>query len=173
MKYIRSDPPPVYPLSPPEPRKAVLPGSDSSRTHVTARISSSYQAEAGPYAMDVIHTAIAVSDLDATLDFYVDGLGLARSNEFEIDGVRNVYVAGEDGTEIQFKFDPASTEPVEPAGIDHLAVSVDDVDAEFDRLREATDCPVQVEPTDIPEANARVAFVEDPEGYVVELVEYL
>lgn len=123
--------------------------------------------------MDVIHTAIQVSDLDATLDFYTGALGLELAHEFEMDGVRNVYVGGEGEAEIQFKHDPAATVPVEPAGIDHLAVSVADVDAEFERIRAETDCPVHVEPTDVPPADARVAFVEDPEGYVLELVEFL
>jgi lactoylglutathione lyase len=123
--------------------------------------------------MDVIHTAVAVSDIDETLAFYTEGLDLEYAHEFELDGVRNVYVAGEDGMEIQFKYDPDREEPVEPSGIDHLAVEVDDVPETFERLVEETGCPVAVEPTVIEPADARAAFVEDPDGYVVELVEYL
>lgn len=43
-------------------------------------------------ARDVIHTALWVSDIDETVDFYVDGLGLAHNWEFTSDGVRNVYL---------------------------------------------------------------------------------
>ena len=55
--------------------------------------------------------------------------------------------------------------------LEHLAVSVDDVDATHERLVEETDRPVVQEPTAVEAANARVSFVEDPDGYVVELIE--
>jgi lactoylglutathione lyase len=119
--------------------------------------------------MRLIHTALDVSDVDATLDFY-GTLGLEFTHEFTLDGVRNVYVGGGDGLELQFKYDAERDAPVEPAGVDHVAVEVDDVDAEFDRIVGETDCPVVYEPMTIEEANARAAFVEDPDGYVVELV---
>jgi lactoylglutathione lyase len=125
--------------------------------------------------MRVIHTALWVADIDRTLEFYVDGLGLERTNEFVGgDGATNCYLAGDDGTELQFKYhadEPGA--PVEPAGIDHVAVEVDDTDAELERLVEETGCPVRRGPLTSEGANARVAFIEDPDGYGVELVEFL
>ncbi|WP_255192100.1 VOC family protein [Natronobeatus ordinarius] len=123
--------------------------------------------------MDVIHTAIWVSDLEETAAFYEDVLGLEFQSEFTgDDGVVNYYVGTEDGADLQFKYDPDGKSAGPPAGIDHVALAVDDVDAEFDRVLEATDPPVVLEPTTVEAANARVAFLEDPAGYVVELVEY-
>ncbi|MFB6304259.1 MAG: VOC family protein [Haloferacaceae archaeon] len=124
--------------------------------------------------MDVIHTAIHVSDLDAMREFYVDALGLAEHHSFTYRGVENVYVGGEHG-EIQFRYDPDRERPVEPdrETLDHLAVGVDDVDDAFDDLVTETGCPVVDRPTTVDQAGARVAFVEDPEGYVLELVEEL
>lgn len=121
--------------------------------------------------MGLIHTAITVSDLDAMLDFYGE-LGLSKTGEFTMNGVENVYVGGDDGLEIQFKHDPDSDDDVEPAGIDHLAVEVDDADEAFEDLVSATGCPVVRKPFDVDPVGAHVAFVEDPDGYVVELVEY-
>lgn len=123
--------------------------------------------------MDVYHTAIWVSDLDAARSFYEDALGLSFANEFEAGGTTNYYVSGDARALLQFKYDPKREEPVEPAGVDHLALLVDDVDETFDALVEATGCPVVSRPADIPAADARAAFVEDPDGYVVELVEPL
>lgn len=120
--------------------------------------------------MDVFHTAIWVSDLEATRAFYEGALGLAFDSQFEKDGTTNHYVTGETQAQLQFKYDPDRREPVEPAGVDHLALLVDDVDATYEAVVEATGCPVVTEPVDIPEAGARAAFVEDPDGYVVELV---
>ncbi|WP_247004766.1 VOC family protein [Halosolutus gelatinilyticus] len=119
--------------------------------------------------MDVHHTAIRVSDLDATKEFYEDGLGLEYSYDFHTDdGVHNYYVTGDElGTEIQFTHDPDAE--IDPSGISHLAIIVEDADEVFERLVERTGCPVVREPATIEAANARAAFVEDPDGYEVEL----
>ncbi|ELY61892.1 VOC family protein [Natronolimnohabitans innermongolicus] len=120
--------------------------------------------------MDVQHTAIRVSDLEATREFYEEGLGLEYSQDFQTEsGVHNYYVTGDDlDTELQFVSDP-DADDVDPAGIVHLAIRVDDVDETFDALVEAVDPSVAGEPTTIEPANARAAFVEDPDGYEVEL----
>ncbi|MDQ2052212.1 VOC family protein [Natronolimnohabitans sp. A-GB9] len=121
--------------------------------------------------MDVIHSAIWVSDIDETLSFYVDVLGLEKTREFESgDGAKNVYVAGDSEIELQFKYHPDRELP-EPSGFDHVAVSVDDTDAELERIVEETDCPIRRGPLTSDGANARVAFIEDPDGYGIELVE--
>lgn len=121
--------------------------------------------------MDVIHSAMWVSDLEETLSFYVDALGLEKTREFESgEGATNVYVAGEGETEIQFKYDP-DREPPEPSGFDHVAIEVEDTDAELERLVEETGCPVRRGPLTSDGANARVAFIEDPDGYGIELLE--
>lgn len=121
--------------------------------------------------MDVLHSAIWVSDINETLSFYVDALGLKKTNEFESgDGAKNIYVAGESDTEIQFKYDPGR-EVQEATGFDHVAVAVDDTDAEVERLIEETGCTLRRGPLTSEGANARVAFIEDPDGYGVELVE--
>jgi lactoylglutathione lyase len=121
--------------------------------------------------MDVIHTAIRVSDLEEAREFFVEALGLEEHWSFTLGGVENVYVGGEHG-EIQLRYDPAADDP-EPdrEAFDHLAVSVDDADAETERMVEETDCEVVKGPLTVEAAEARVAFIEGPDGYVVELVE--
>lgn len=125
--------------------------------------------------MDVIHSAIWVSDLEQTLEFYVDELGLEKTNEFESgDGARNVYVAGESDVEIQFKYEEGrEVEQSENGVYDHVAIAVDDTDAEVQRLVEEGSATLRRGPLDSEGANARVAFIEDPEGNGVELVEEL
>ena len=123
--------------------------------------------------MDVIHHAIWVSDLDRILEFYVDELGLEKTNEFESgDGATNVYVAGEGDVEIQFKHEDGRTVDQREDGVfDHVAIAVDDTDAEVERLCEEGSATLERGPLDSEGANARVAFISDPEGNGIELVE--
>ncbi len=123
--------------------------------------------------MDVIHTAIWVSDLDDARVFFVDALGLEEKWSFTFDGVENVYVGGEHG-EIQLRSASGADAPApDRTTLDHLAVSVEDVDAETERMVEETDCAVVDGPLTVDAAGARVSFIEGPDGYVVELVETL
>ncbi|WP_330632968.1 VOC family protein [Halocatena halophila] len=123
--------------------------------------------------MEVLHNAVWVSDLETTLSFYVDALGLEKRWEFVgDDGTTNVFVGGTGEAEIQFKHRPDRVPP-ESDGYDHVAVGVADVDAEFERLVDETGCAVRLEPSHSDGADTRVAFVEDPDGYGVELVEVM
>jgi lactoylglutathione lyase len=123
--------------------------------------------------MDIIHHAVWVSDVEKTLDFYVDELGLEKTKEFVSgDGARNVYVAGENSVEIQFKHEPDRDIGPGPNGpFDHVAIEVDDIDGELNRLVEKGSATLVRGPLDSEGANARVAFIEDPAGYGIELVE--
>ncbi|MFC4440370.1 MULTISPECIES: VOC family protein [Natrialbaceae] len=121
--------------------------------------------------MEIQHSAMQVSDLEATKSFYENGLGLEYAWDFHTDeGVHNYYVTGDElDTWIQFVHDPDKTEPIDPSGFAHLGILVDDTDDVFNQLCERTDCPVIKEPTTVDAANARVAFVKDPDGYEVEV----
>ncbi|WP_101295887.1 VOC family protein [Halegenticoccus soli] len=122
---------------------------------------------------DAIHTALWVSDIDDTIDFYVGGLGLDHNWEFTSDGVRNVYLGGPHG-EFQFKYDPAGDHETGPGGgFAHVALGVESADEAFEALLEHRDPLIVEEPTTIEQIDRRVGFVEDPDGYVVELVERL
>ena len=125
--------------------------------------------------MDVIHHAIWVSDLERVLEFYVDELGLEKTNEFESgDGATNVFVAGGSDVELQFKHeDGREIERSENGVYDHVAVAVDDTDAEVERLCDEGSATLTRGPLDSEGANARVAFIEDPEGNGIELVQEL
>lgn len=121
--------------------------------------------------MDVIHTAVWVSDLEEATEFFVDGLGLEAKRSGVVGGVENVWVGGEAG-ELQLRY--ADDHEFERTGrdvLDHVAISVDDVDSEVDRMVAETGCAVLEEPHDGETSPVRIAFIEGPDGYAVELVE--
>jgi lactoylglutathione lyase len=122
--------------------------------------------------MELAHVALWVEDIEQAVAFY-EAIGLERSWSFTLDGVENVYVAGEDG-ELQLKHDPDRTTPIGPnrADVDHLALTVGDTDAMVERATEAGGSLVGG-PKTVDPASAYVAFVEDPAGYTLEFVEPL
>ncbi|QLG61750.1 VOC family protein [Halorarum salinum] len=125
--------------------------------------------------MDVLHAALWVDDVEAMDEFYTEGLGLEFSREFEgSDGVRNYFLTGESDTEIQFKHDEGVDRESGPSsGFDHVAIAVEDVEDRVDRLVDAFGSEVVRGPDLLADKGIEIAFVTDPEGYVVELIERL
>jgi lactoylglutathione lyase len=132
-------------------------------------------------AKKVIHTCVWISNIEDTKSFYIEGLGLNHTWGFTGgDGVENFYIAGEEGgAEIQFKYRPNEEgKPeqeviVERKGMDHLALSVQDVNETVEEMVKKTGCNIVIGPFQNDETGVRAAFIEDPDGYVVELVQYL
>lgn len=120
--------------------------------------------------MSLIHVCLNVTDAEESVRFYTEQLGFEESWSFESGDTVNRYVADDDGVEIQLS-DTDGVDDVEAGTAwDHLAVSVESVDDAFDRI---DNYGVVQEPQDQPAAGARTAFIEDPDGHVVELVQPL
>jgi len=119
--------------------------------------------------MEVLHTAIDVTDMEAQIDFYTELLGLEVTREAAMDGQRMVWIGGDEGGELQFL---EADEREEPAGIDHLAVATDDLDAAIEAATSEWGSTLVIEPQTVGD-EARLAFVTDPEGYHVELIQEL
>jgi lactoylglutathione lyase len=121
--------------------------------------------------MGFLHTCLNVADADESVAFF-EQLGFEESWSFVTDDGRteNRYVADENGVEIQLSETEGETSFESGDAWDHLAVSVDGVE---ETLAEMTHYGVVREPFVVEAANARVAFVEDPDGHVVELIEPL
>lgn len=124
--------------------------------------------------MTLRHTAIRVEDIESNVAFYEDLLGYEVDRSFETDeGTRNVFIGDPEDTDTD---DPAALqlveadEPVETGDFVHVALTVDDVDAAVDQL---DDDRVDRGPLTMEEFDSRVAFVDGPEGWGLELIEDL
>lgn len=122
--------------------------------------------------MAILHTCLNVADAERTADWYVEQLGFERSWEFTTpDGeTHNLYVADENGVEFQLSDTEGHTPSEQGDQYDHVALKVDDVDAAFEEIDHFG---VVKEPGDQPAAGARTAFIKDPDGHHVELIEPL
>jgi glyoxylase I family protein len=120
---------------------------------------------------------MTVSDLDASLGFYCDRLGLTLRLRRTTPGGEVAFLdAGGGQLEIVCPAAAVSTPArrvgAGEAGLRHLTFAVEDVDATFARLT-AAGVPAPEAPRDARNRDVftRVAFVLDPDGIVVELAE--
>ena len=121
----------------------------------------------------LVHTCVRVRDIDASLSFY-RALGLEERGRLNFDSAYNVYM-GLPGDEdrLELTVNIGREEPYDLGdGYNHFAVTVEDIDAALGDLAE-----IGVEPEKPPyrpgerEDLPRIAFVADPDGYRVELID--
>lgn len=118
----------------------------------------------------LLHTRYRVKDLEKTVSFYKDVLGLQEVRRHTSGrGSQLVFFkAPRSEEEIEIcKFDESGPIVVGP-DLTHLAFEVDDLDA-FARESAAKGYPL----SDGPHASSsgRIAFIDAPEGYEIELIE--
>jgi len=121
-----------------------------------------------------IHTMIRVLDLDRTIAFYREAFGLEEADRFDFDDFTLVYLSNdEDDFEVELTLNKGQTEPYDLGnGYGHLAVSVDDVEAEHQRFQEAGYEPRRlVELEKDGQVLGKFFFVADPDGYQIEVLQ--
>lgn len=124
--------------------------------------------------MRILHTMLRVGDLDRSLDFYtrVLGMTLLRRQEYPEGKFTLAFVGyGEES-------ETAVIELTHNWGVDtyelgtaygHIALGVDDVFATVEKIR-AAGGRVTREPGPMKHGSTILAFVEDPDGYRIELL---
>ena len=142
------------------------------------------------------HVGIVVQDLEKSLHFWRDVMGLQVVADFWergefIDTIQHISgvnlhmiklaalpVQGQGGTLIELLKDEAHpTPPPErnrlcDRGIRHIAFTVADVEASWQALH-ARGCETLSDPVTSPDGKARLFFVRDPEGNLLEMVQML
>jgi catechol 2,3-dioxygenase-like lactoylglutathione lyase family enzyme len=109
----------------------------------------------------VHHVSINVEDLDATLAFYTDVLGLELLPRPEFPGFGGAWL-GVGTSQIHLLHKPGEARPPGP----HFAVQVTDLD---EAMAELTERGIAVgRPSEIPGV-CRQTFVADPSGNLIEL----
>jgi lactoylglutathione lyase len=131
--------------------------------------------------MRLDHVGLTVADLEAMTDWYVAALGLEVELEFALDHVafRGVMLRSSAGWRLELLHREGNvagrraSSPVEAAltrGFGHVALDVPSVDAAYDDLL-AAGATDRMSPRPSPEPGIRMAYVADPEGNLVELLD--
>jgi len=119
--------------------------------------------------MKYLHTMVRVSDLDASIKFYRDALGLEvlRSQEYPGGRFTLVFLAApgdeEAQVELTYNWDPEELSGGRNFG--HLAYAVDDVYALCERLQSHGVTILR------PPRDGRMAFVRSPDNVSIELLQ--
>jgi lactoylglutathione lyase len=119
--------------------------------------------------MRYLHTMVRVSDLDASLDFYCNKLGLVEQRRVDVETGRYTLVfLGAPGNpdaqvELTHNWDPETLRGGRNFG--HLAYAVRDIYAACQRL---LDAGVTI---NRPPRDGRMAFVRSPDGISIELLQ--
>ena len=123
----------------------------------------------------LIHTMVRVSDLDRSVRFYRDAFGLDVSQRRDFADFSLVYLRGPDTeAELELTWNKGRTEPYTHGdGYGHVAFCVDDAAASRRRLGELGLAPGEVKEfrDDTGDLIARFFFVQDPDGYKIEVLE--
>src|SRR5690606_37031937 len=125
--------------------------------------------------MRILHTMLRVGDLKRSLDFYVDVLGmkLLRQNDYPDGKFTLAFVGYQDESEgavleLTHNWDTDSYDLGN--GYGHIALEVDDAYAACESIK-AKGGNVVREAGPMKHGTSVIAFVKDPDGYMVELIQ--
>ncbi|MHA1560342.1 MAG: VOC family protein [Alphaproteobacteria bacterium] len=119
--------------------------------------------------MKFLHTMVRVRDLDASLHFYCDLLGLRelRRRDSEQGRYTLVFLAahGDDDSQIELTFNWSPEDYSAGRSFGHIAYAVDDV---YEHCKRLMDGGVTI---NRPPRDGRMAFVRSPDGISIELLQ--
>ncbi len=121
-----------------------------------------------------IHAMIRVLDEARSVDFYTRAFGLEIADRFAFDGFTLIYLRnGEADFELELTINHDRAKPYELGdGYGHIAVAVDDIEAERARFESEGLDPLPLKHFNRNgELLAKFFFVVDPDGYKIEVMQ--
>ena len=119
--------------------------------------------------MKYLHTMVRVTDLNASLAFYCDYLGLVEVNRKEVPAGRFTLVflaaPGDESAQVELTWNWDPEEYTGGRNFGHLAYLVDDIYASCQKLMDAG---VTI---NRPPRDGHMAFVRSPDGISIELIQ--
>ena len=127
--------------------------------------------------MQMLHTMLRVGDMQRSIDFYTEviGMDLLRTTERPDQGYTLAFVAFQGGNEngeaeLELTYNHGVSDYDLGSAYGHIALGVESVAETCERIRSAGG-NITREPGPVKGGTTVIAFVEDPDGYKVELIE--
>jgi len=125
--------------------------------------------------MRLLHTMLRVGDLQSSIDFYTRVLGMrvlrqSENAEYKYTLAFVGYTEESEGAVIELTYNWGTEKYDLGNAYGHIALGVDDVAATCERIRSAGG-NVTREAGPVKGGSTIIAFVEDPDGYKIELIE--
>lgn len=122
-----------------------------------------------------LHTMLRVADLERSIGFYTSYLGMKELRRTEVpDGKYTLVFIGygdeETHTVLELTYNWGVSQYEMGTAFGHLALGVPDIYASCERLR-AAGVKILREPGPVQFGTTVIAFIEDPDGYKIELIE--
>ena len=124
----------------------------------------------------LLHTMIRVKDAEKSVNFYSRHLGMKvlRNKDFPGGKFTNIFMGyGDEGnnTVLELTHNWDQREPyTHGTGFGHLAVAVTDIYDICEKMKEEGVC-IPRPPGPMKHGTTVIAFIEDPDGYKIELIE--
>lgn len=123
----------------------------------------------------ILHTMLRVGDLDKSIEFYtqVMGMSLLRKNEnteYKYTLAFLGYGDESQGAVIELTYNWGVADYEKGNAYGHIAIGVDDIYATCDTIKAAGGI-VTREPGPVKGGTTHIAFVKDPDGYMIELIQ--
>ena len=122
----------------------------------------------------MIHSMIRVLDEARSVDFYGRGFGLTVADRLDFPNFTLLYLRNDENDfELELTVNKGTTEAYDLGkGYGHLAFAVDDLEAEHARFAaEGLNPRKLVEFAPAGEVIAKFFFVQDPDGYEIEVLQ--
>ena len=125
--------------------------------------------------MKFLHSMVRVRDLEKSLDFYCGKLGLEELHRVDVDAGRFTLVflaaPGDSEAQVELTHNWDQEEAYDlGSGYGHIALGVPDIYGVCEKL-EADGVPIPRPPGPMKHGSTVIAFIEDPDGYKIELIE--
>ncbi|MBL0511333.1 lactoylglutathione lyase [Aeromonas media] len=124
--------------------------------------------------MRILHTMLRVGDLQRSIDFYTRVLGMkllrkSENSEYKYTLAFVGYGDEKDEAVIELTYNWGVSEYELGSAYGHIALEADDIYGTCDALR-AAGAKITREPGPVKGGTTVIAFVEDPDGYKIELI---
>jgi lactoylglutathione lyase len=121
----------------------------------------------------ILHTCLNVSDLDTSIRFYTQSMGLKFANRREVkqNNAEIAFLQDEDGAAIELTHWRDKKSLIEGDNFDHIAFAVKNLDATIEELK-SKGVAIAMEPFSLSGSSSKIAFIKDPDGNWLELIEH-